>query len=538
MFLLQNMKIRTKVLLLVLPICFVGILAACLLAAQLKRADSAYEKLIGHQILASNDMARASRNMVAVPYRAYQILEYPSETAQMERAVAAYKDEKSRLFQRLQKVKADLPLEANRVDDLIQRVNEVNQLSDKAVDFGSRDENDQARLFLAQADALVSPLIEDVRKWQDELTSAVDAASSDLSATTYQTIAFSLSGIGIVFSVGIIAALILSAKGITMPISRLNQQMTTLATGDTSAEIEGVNRGDELGSMASAVAVFRTNALERQRLEREAAEMRDLSEQERNLREAQRAEESANIQFAVDSLADALDQLANGNVDYRIEHIFVGHLDAVRDNFNSSSAKLQAVLRAVGENARGIDAGANEIRAAADDLSKRTEQQAASVEETAAALEQITTTVKDSSRRAEEVGQLVARARASAERSGGVVKEAVVAMQQIERSSSEITNIIGVIDEIAFQTNLLALNAGVEAARAGDAGKGFAVVAQEVRELAQRSATAAKEIKELIVTSGAQVRNGVELVGETGNALEVIVSDVQEIICACETKEQ
>ncbi|TGS36359.1 methyl-accepting chemotaxis protein, partial [Mesorhizobium sp. M8A.F.Ca.ET.182.01.1.1] len=115
------------------------------------------------------------------------------------------------------------------------------------------------------------------------------------------------------------------------------------------------------------------------------------------------------------------------------------------------------------------------------------------------------------------------------EKSGAVVRQAVTAMNEIERSSGEITNIISVIDEIAFQTNLLALNADVEAARAGEAGKGCAVVAQEVRELAQRSAKAAKEIKALITTSGEHVRSGVTLVGETGRALEVIVTEVQEI---------
>ena len=128
--------------------------------------------------------------------------------------------------------------------------------------------------------------------------------------------------------------------------------------------------------------------------------------------------------------------------------------------------------------------------------------------------------MKDSARRAEEVGTLVSRTRGGAEKSGEIVRKAVKAMQDIEKSSGEISNIIGVIDDIAFQTNLLALNAGVEAARAGEAGKGFAVVAQEVRELAQRSANAAKEIKALITASGDQVRGGVTLVNETGAALQ------------------
>ncbi len=182
-----------------------------------------------------------------------------------------------------------------------------------------------------------------------------------------------------------------------------------------------------------------------------------------------------------DALAQGLGKLADGNVSYRINSPFVADRDRLRADFNNSVSKLHEALVSVGKNARGIDAGANEIRSAADDLSRRTEQQAASVEETAAALEQIATTVRDSAKRAEEVGGLVTKTRLGAEHSGQVVRNAVVAMQQIEKSSREISNIIGVIDEIAFQTNLLALNAGVEAARAGEAGKGFAAAPTEGR---------------------------------------------------------
>ncbi|MBY5737717.1 methyl-accepting chemotaxis protein [Rhizobium leguminosarum] len=231
----------------------------------------------------------------------------------------------------------------------------------------------------------------------------------------------------------------------------------------------------------------------------------------------------------VEQLARCLTNLADGDLSQMIQKPFIPSLERLRADFNSASEKLKGAMATVAENAKAISAGSNEIRTAADDLAKRTEQQAASVEETAAALEEITTTVKDSSRRAEEAGQLVARARNHAEHSGQVVRDAIGAMDQIENSSREISNIIGVIDEIAFQTNLLALNAGVEAARAGEAGKGFAVVAQEVRELAQRSAKAAKEIKSLITASGSHVANGVALVTNAGSALQEIASQVREI---------
>lgn len=232
---------------------------------------------------------------------------------------------------------------------------------------------------------------------------------------------------------------------------------------------------------------------------------------------------------SVDDVAVGLTALADGDLTARIERPLIPGLDRLRLDFNNSLDKLQSAMATVGGNTNAIAAGSREIQAASDSLAKRTEQQAAAVEETAAALEEITQTVTDSSKRADEAGSLVARTKAGAEKSGEVVKSAIAAMGQIESSSREISNIIGVIDDIAFQTNLLALNAGVEAARAGEAGKGFAVVAQEVRELAQRSANAAKEIKALITTSGEQVRNGVSLVGQTGKALEQIVSEVQDI---------
>jgi methyl-accepting chemotaxis protein len=373
----------------------------------------------------------------------------------------------------------------------------------------------------ADAGDIVQSMIEDNRNGAlTEQKAAQDATQF----ITWSTIA----GVAIAVLMAIGAAVV-SLVRVTRPIGAITGSMNALASGNNGIDIPYAGRKDEIGDMAAAVAVFRDNALARERLEAETEANRSMSERERIAREEQKAHEAAEVAFAVDSLAGGLKSLSNGDMTFRLREEFAGQLDQLRLNFNDSVERLQDALSAVGDNARMIDAGANEIRASADDLSKRTEQQAASVEETAAALEQVTTAVKDSANRASEAGELVASTRQGAEQSGQIVRQAVAAMEAIEKSSSEIGNIIGVIDDIAFQTNLLALNAGVEAARAGDAGKGFAVVAQEVRELAQRSASAAREIKALITVSGERVRDGVALVDRTGKALETIVADVQKI---------
>ena len=302
-----------------------------------------------------------------------------------------------------------------------------------------------------------------------------------------------------------------------------------IAHGRTDVDLSEAAHADEIGELARSLEVLRDATIAKARLELEAEEGRDVSEKERRARAEEAADRDGQVQFAVAELANGLQRLAEGDMTHRLNSQFVGPLDQIRHDFNTSVEKLQSALRTVGDNASAIQSGSDEIRGASDELAKRTEQQAASVEQTAAALEEITTSLKDASRRAADAGSLVDRTRADAEKSGEIVKNAVIAMGGIESSSREISNIIGVIDEIAFQTNLLALNAGVEAARAGEAGKGFAVVAQEVRELAQRSANAAKEIKKLITNSGQQVQTGVTLVGETGKSLEAIVFQVQEI---------
>ena len=362
-----------------------------------------------------------------------------------------------------------------------------------------------------------------------EKEAVVAAANAEAKAFAYKEAywSFAIGGVvALIIALGAIAWLI---GALSRPVEAMTRAMARLASGDLNVAIPAVGRRDEIGHMADAVLTFKQNAEEKVRLEGEAEVQRAAAEQAR-IAQAERDAEAARQQAqVVDGIAAGLDRLSNGQLAYRLNTAFAPEYEKLRADFNGAMAKLQETMRVIVDRSSAIGASAHEISQASDDLSRRTEQQAASLEETAAALEQITATVARSAEGAIEAGGVVDGARHEAVEGQAVVGRAIVAMGEIEQSSNEISNIIGVIDEIAFQTNLLALNAGVEAARAGEAGRGFAVVASEVRALAQRSAEAAKEIKTLISASSRQVGEGVALVGDTGHALERIAEQITRL---------
>jgi methyl-accepting chemotaxis protein len=302
---------------------------------------------------------------------------------------------------------------------------------------------------------------------------------------------------------------------VSRPLGALTDAVTRMAEGDMSVAVPETDRNDEVGKLACAMTSFKQSAVDRAR-----------EKEEESLRERARADETAGI---ISRIGAGLDALARGDLTYRIEADIAGTFAKLKEDFNTALARLQDTMTNVRAGTEGISSGAGEISKASDNLSRRTEQQAANLEETAAALEEITANVGRTAQNAKEASAIVSAAKSAAEEGGTVVETAIAVMGQIEQSSKQITDIIGVIDEIAFQTNLLALNAGVEAARAGDAGKGFAVVASEVRALAQRSSEAAKEIKTLIHASGEHVGAGVKYVGASGEALQRIADQVVKI---------
>jgi methyl-accepting chemotaxis protein len=336
-----------------------------------------------------------------------------------------------------------------------------------------------------------------------------------------------LAGLGVVAVAALMGWLLNNM--IAKPVSAMTDTMRRLARGDNTVVVPAIGRRDEVGAMANAVQSFKDAAIEKARLENEANAHRATADAQRRHNEIAQSEAEREVAAVIDQLGGGLAKLSRGDLTYRLLKALPPEYIQLGEDFNSAVNTLQKTMTVIDSTAKSISAGSGEITQASDDLARRTEQQAANLEQTAAALDQITATVGKTAEGAIQARQVVSAAKSDAERSGSVVSQAITAMDRIEKSSQEIGAIIGVIDEIAFQTNLLALNAGVEAARAGDSGRGFAVVASEVRALAQRSAEAAKEIKGLISSSRSHVEAGVGLVGETGQALERIATQITQI---------
>ncbi|CAN7660545.1 methyl-accepting chemotaxis protein [Rhizobium sp. LjRoot30] len=376
-----------------------------------------------------------------------------------------------------------------------------------------------------------------------ELTQGMDAFGDTV---FYSILAATLIGV----AGGTLCGLNIGRRQLSMPILHLTASMKALAKGDYATPVPFAGRKDEIGDMAAAVEVFKTNGVEVARMNASDSAMRAKSDElqvrmggvvaaaavgdfthridkqwgvdtlDRFARDVDQL--VASVDTGISETCRVIKRLADGDLTDSMDGNFKGAFAELQQNVNGTMETLRGTMKNVRGATGSINGSAAELSSATNDLSRRTEQQAAALEQTSAALDQITAVVRTSTERANEATTMVGEAKESAVQSGAVVRSAVDAMGRIEQASHEIAQITNVIDEIAFQTNLLALNAGVEAARAGEAGKGFAVVAQEVRELAQRSATAAKSIKGLINKSGQEVANGVMLVQKTGDALSEI----------------
>jgi methyl-accepting chemotaxis protein len=360
------------------------------------------------------------------------------------------------------------------------------------------------------------------------------AAQQQMTAMWKLALQLAMLAAAAAFAIGM---MLLVSRRVVGPLHRMQEAMLKLAGGDFAVAVPGLERKDEIGAMANAVERFKVVADEKARREADVATQRQQAEaavqakanEERARTAEERARTAEEQAHAFRALAAGLKQLSTGDLTVRVSDELTDEYKQIKEDFNATVAQLQETIGAIAAATREVTSASAEISTSSTDLSQRTEEQAASLEETSASMEEIAATVKKNAENAHQANESAANAREVANRGGEVVAKAVEAMGQIEGSSRKISDIIGVIDEIARQTNLLALNAAVEAARAGEAGRGFAVVASEVRNLAQRSSQAAKDIKDLITSSGGQVQNGVELVNKAGGALAEIVESINQV---------
>ncbi|MDO1581067.1 methyl-accepting chemotaxis protein [Rhizobium oryzicola] len=448
------------------------------------------------EIKAARFMGKANADNLKALQTALQLLQMPTNGLAVDEAMPAEARDRA---------KAILPLVAS-----------LREKSKKLVDLSA------ARLEAFNAAA---KQIDDIWGKLTQFAAAQrDAAGTERDKANQISVTAMSLGILVAIFAGI--GLIVTFRG---PIMQIAAAMRRLAAGDLETNIAGEARGDEIGDMARALGIFKENAQAKVRIEAASEQERAAAEEERRRNEQEKQEIDRQIQFAVAELASGLERLAAGDVSATIDTPFVGRLEQLRTDFNRSLNGLQETLLLIRDNVGAIQGNIMQMSRSADDLSRRTETQAASLEETAAAVNEVTANVRSAADKAREANIIVGETRRNADDSISVVRSAIEAMQRIEGASQKITQITEVIDGIAFQTNLLALNAGVEAARAGEAGKGFAVVAQEVRELAQRSASAAREIKQLIGASTEEVSTGSLLVQKTGDALARIGEQISEV---------
>ncbi len=549
-----NLSILKKIsLLVVLMGCAAGIIAA--VGAQSLFSLGASLKDTGAREEVAREAMDLRVDIIAISRMTYQLALAPEKAADF----AAETDKRSKeMLDRLPKIASTADAnEQKLLEDIRNTLSAYFGKIREMVAVAATDAGKDRAIMAAELDKVLEAqktVTSTVKLYStSSAESLAKSRAAALAASSFTVVVLFATAIFCIVA-GVAASFLLASRGIVKPIRNLTDVMSKLASGKLGEVIPGTDRKDEIGAMARALEVFQAN--ERQMREMEAqeaalhAQSKDLQTSisgivaaavagdfSKRISKAYEDEDLQRFAASVNELVESVDRgitevrrviaaLSDADLMQEMQGQFQGAFAELQANVNTTMGTLRSTMLNIRSVAGTITSNSGELSSAANQLARRTEQQAAALEETAAALEEITTTVRTSSERANEASRMVHETKESAGKSGAIVRSAIDAMGRIEQSSQKISQIISVIDEIAFQTNLLALNAGVEAARAGEAGRGFAVVAQEVRELAQRSANAAKEIKTLITASAEEVNGGVSLVLSTGKAL----TEIEELV--------
>ncbi|MDP2779694.1 MAG: methyl-accepting chemotaxis protein [Devosia sp.] len=548
----------------ILTVLLMGIVATAIAGIAWRELGSLSATMdrVGEKEVAAREAMDLRMDVIAISRMTYQLVLNPADAA----------DFVSQADRRMTEMKARFPvIEAAADATELSQLEAVKPVMDAYFEkingmltVAAAQPFDAAALDAALADTLAAQLVvTDTIKvysaYSGELMAGMRADADASAFTAMLTLAIS-AAVGI--AIGLTVSMLVGRRTIVSPVRNLTQTMSELADGKLDVEIANADAKDEIGAMARAVEVFRQNAKRVAALSAEEAahnmaiveraDMMALLQGE--LAAVMKAASAGNfdkrvatdfsdgelnsLAASVNGLVETVDRglaetgtvlsaIANTDLTQRVTGDYQGAFGALKNNTNAVAEKLADIVAQLQDTSRSLKTATSEILAGANDLSERTTKQAATIEETSAAMETLADTVMKNAERAQQANGKAKEVTISAEQSGEVMAKATGAMERITTSSSKISNIIGLIDDIAFQTNLLALNASVEAARAGDAGKGFAVVAVEVRRLAQSAASASADVKVLIEQSANEVRDGSRLVADAADRLNGMLDGVR-----------
>jgi methyl-accepting chemotaxis protein len=510
MNMLANLKIPTKILLLLLLLGAVTVTVALWASRTLATEADANVVMVG-EAKAPLYLSRASRAGTVMIYNGYRVMTHDGASREAREGAAAAQQAYESGREMLAKAVAARPSLKAEVGDFEIQFDAIRGLAQQAIRLGLANKNTEATALLTDADVKVTAFAKRVTASNAAIIAADEAQSAALTATAKSASFWllTLSIVGVAVSIG--TSLLVSRIGITGPLAMLKAAMEKLAGGDNDVDIKGADRRDEVGDMAKVVLVFRATAIAKA------------------VADADKAEADATLQMVVTTMGENLTDLSNRDLTCRVTVDFPSGYALLKDRFNDAIDQVRTTVQQVTESAANIRTGSNEIAQASEDLARRTEGNAASLEETSAALVQIDGRLKATS---QSSTQTVARAdQAIATVNGGraTAEEAVQAMGRVSDSAKGIDSVIEGLDKIAFQTRVLAMNAAVEAGRAGDAGRGFAVVADLVSALAMRAEEEAKRARDQLTLTQTDIVTAVQAVQKVDGALANISSDVDEV---------
>jgi methyl-accepting chemotaxis protein len=507
----NNLKISQKIVALLLLLSAITLTIAWAGSRQLSATSNSFEELVVVELPNNTNFVRVNRSLTAMLYASYQVLVYDGASAEAHKAAKQETASYDRAMSLLQEIAKQEPATADVVAKLRTGINAIHAETADAVKLGLRNDEDNARRLLVDADKQADALITENVQLQDERIAASNKVSHGLVAAAASTSRFLLI-IGVVGVVGgIVIALAMSKASIIRPLDRLRGQMGDIAGGEYGQEVTGTDRRDEVGEMAKAVEVFRESGIAK--LAADAA----------------KAQANAEQKMVVDTVSNHLSSLSAGDLTAAIQIDFPSEYAVLKSNFNDALARLRELIGAVSDSAVAIGTGSQEIAQASEDLARRTESNAAALEETAASVTQmddrLRTTAISATRTVERADQAIATVSGGR----GVANEAVQAMGRVSDSAKGIDSVIEGLDKIAFQTRVLAMNAAVEAGRAGDAGRGFAVVADLVSALAMRAEEEAKRARDQLTVTQTDIITAVDAVTKVDGAFAAISGDVEQV---------